>query len=405
MTINNSNLLSYLVSDFTISIRDPLWGDMLFTPSLAAFYQHPQMQKLGRIKQLGPVSLLYPGAVHNRLSHSLGVCTIARKMLISLLRNGCSNLTFEGINSFLCAAMLHDIGHFPYAHSLKDVVSRSHESLAVDLIKNDKSLSKLIKEANADIDVVCSIISPEDVKAPNKETEFYQHLLSGALDPDKLDYLCRDAYYCGVPYGVQDVSYIVEHIIASDNRPALFLANAASIEHLLFSKYLMYKNVYWHRATRSATAMVKQAIIYALNDNIIKEQDLYYLDDYQFITLCNKKNYKPFELIEMAQSGHLYNTNWELSCPKNISLQVRKEITEKALKIANKRCEDYQVILDVPESISFESDILLVDSATGNVNSFKDVDELFCKSAVSSHFSSTLRKMRIYSPINEVFNV
>lgn len=404
MTVNNSNLLDYLVSDFTVSVRDPLWGDMMFTPQMEAIYKHPQFQKLGRIRQLGPVCLTYPGAVHTRLSHSLGVCEISRKMLISLLRNGCRNLSKEGINSFLCAALLHDLGHFPYAHSLKDVVSRTHESLAVEIILNDKDLPKLILNAGADIEKVCSIINSEEIQAPDNETLFYQHMLSGALDPDKLDYLCRDAYYCGVPYGVQDVSYISGHIMAYGNRPALSASNAASVEHLLFSKYLMYKNVYWHKATRCATAMVKQAVVCAMRDDVIKEQDLFFLDDDEFVKLCMSKNYKPFELVKMARDGKLYNMNWEASCKGQISSQIKYELTKKAIEQAKGKCEDWQVILDVPEPISFESDIPLVNQQ-GKACSFKDTDELFSQSAVSDQFTSCLRKMRFYSPLSGIFNV
>ena len=404
MTVNDRNLLGNLVSDFTVSVRDPLWSDMLFTPQLAALYKHPQMQKLGRIKQLGPVSLLYPGAVHTRLAHSLGVCHISRLMLISMIRSGCVHLSQEGINSFLCAAMLHDLGHFPYAHSLKDVVSRTHESLAVDIIMNDALLKKNIHDAGADTDIVCSIISPEDVKAVNDETVFYQRMLSGALDPDKLDYLCRDAYCCGVPYGVQDVSYIVQHIIAKNNRPALSLSNAASIEHLLFSKYLMYKNVYWHKTTRCATAMVKQAVVNALRDDVIKETDLYFLDDMQFVSLCESRNYRPFEMITQAQSGNLFNCNFSMSCPGNVSPKAKFQYIENAKKAVCGRCHDWQIVLDVPEPISFESDIPLVDS-DGSSASFRDCDELFCRSAVASHFTASLRKLRIYTPLEEEFDV
>lgn len=397
MTVNDSVLLSHLVSDFTVSIRDSVWGDMLFTPALAAFYRHPQVHKLDRIRQLGPVSLVYPAAVHTRLSHSLGVCDISRRILISLLRNGCRNLTKTGINSFLCAALLHDLGHFPFAHSLKDVVKRSHESLGTEIIKNDSSLLKLIREAGADPDTVCSVICPEENPTDNPETVFYQHLLSGALDPDKLDYLCRDAYHCGVPYGVQDVAYITGHLYAKNSRPALKSANKASVEHLLFSKYLMYKNVYWHSATRCATAMVKNAVKFALRDGVIKEEDLYFLDDDEFSRLCASKDYKPFELVKLSLSGNLYNTNYEEQCPGDLDEGVIEELKEKTRKLAGSSCEDYQVIVDVPEKISFETDISIIGT-DGKVRPFREADELFSETGVAYAFTKTLRKVRVYSP-------
>ncbi len=402
MTVNDSILLSYLVSDFTVSVRDPLWGDMLFTPALSAFYRHPQMRKLDRIRQLGPVSLLYPGAVHTRFSHSLGVCDISRRMLISLLRNGCRHLTKTGINSFLCAALLHDLGHFPFAHSLKDVVSRSHESLGTEIIRGDRELKELIKNAGADVDTVCCIICPEENPVTDPETIFYQHLLSGALDPDKLDYLSRDAYYCGVPYGVQDVSYITEHMYALDSRPALKITNAASVEHLLFSKYLMYKNVYWHSATRCATAMVKNAVKMALSDNVIKEEDLYFLDDAEFLKLCESKKYKPFELVTLSSSGLLYNTNCERQCPGDLSDDEIEELRKNAASLAPGRSEKYQIIVDVPERISFETDISIIGT-DGKVRPFYSADELFSETGVAYAFTKTLRKVRVYTPFEGKF--
>ncbi|MCQ2398009.1 MAG: HD domain-containing protein [Sphaerochaetaceae bacterium] len=399
MVKNSSLILNHLVSDFTVSVRDTLWGDMLFTSEFVRLFEHPQMQKLRRIKQLGPVSLLYPGAVHTRFAHSLGVYDISRRILMSLLRNGCDTITEEGADSFLCAALLHDMGHFPYAHSLKDVVSKSHESLGVEIIRNDKDLKKLIKNTGADVDTVCSIIDPKD--GTDEETELYRNLLSGALDPDKLDYLCRDACFCGVPYGVQDVSYTVSHLRVHGSRPALSADNAGSVEHLLFAKYLMYRNVYWHKTTRTATAMVKKAIISALKDGLLRESDLYFLDDSQFLSLCEKlyteKNYKPFELVSLAESGRLYKTVRQSPCPPSITPEEIKSLEKRILTEIPAECEDWQVIVDVPEPISFESDIPLI-KADGSTVTFSEESSLFGKTGVSDAFSSALRMIRVFTP-------
>lgn len=395
-----NSLSEYLVSDFNLTMRDPVWGDMLFTPQLISIVRHPQFQKLARIKQLGPVSLVYPGAVHTRLSHCLGVYHISRKILIALLRNGEPGLTKEGVNSFLVSALLHDLGHFPFAHSLKDVVVKSHESLATDIIRSDKNLNKLICEAGADVNTVCSIICPEENPTDSKEVVLYQHMLSGALDPDKLDYLCRDAFFCGVPYGVQDVSWIIEHFTTCDGRPALSRDNAASVEHLLFSKYLMYKNVYWHKATRCATAMVKNAVVMALNEGVLKEQDLYFLDDEQFITLCASKDYRPFEMVMQSRLGQLFNTNREFACKNSFSEQDRLELQKTAWEKLSSKCEKWQIIVDLPEPISFESNIRLVNP-DGSWDEFSKCDELFSGSQISDTFTTALRKVRVFSPVNE----
>ncbi len=400
MASETEKITNYLFSCFSETIRDPLWKDVLFTPQILKITEHPQFRKLSGIRQLGPASLIYPGAVHTRLSHCIGVFHIGRKILLTLLKQGDFRFSETGVNSFLCACLLHDLGHFPFAHSLKDVVKRTHESLATDIITGDEDLSALIRDAGADIRQVCMIIDSDYGETNDRETLLFQNLLSGALDPDKLDYLCRDAYFCGVPYGIQDVSWITEHIMNVDVYPALSVKNAASIEHLLFSKYLMYRNVYWHEKTRCATAMVRSAVVNALKDGILEEQDLYFLDDEQFMTLCRSKNYKPFKLIEQSKSGQLLYTNRTFSCPESFTENDRLIYLKDAIEKLKDRCPEYSVIVDVPEPISFESNLKLVNE-NGNVTVFSETDNVFATENVSRAFTKTLRKIRIYSPVKE----
>ena len=112
---------------------------------------------------------------------------------------------------------------------------------------------------------------------------FFWKILSGVLDPDKLDYLNRDAFFCGVPYGIQDVDFILEEVFPHvENGVAISPKGITALENILFSKYLMYKTVYWHKTVRIATAMIKKAIAMALEEGAIGTQDLYGLDDEQF---------------------------------------------------------------------------------------------------------------------------
>lgn len=393
-------MLNYLVGKFTESVRDPLWKDVLFTPEILKITQHPQFQKLSRIKQLGPASFVYPGAVHTRFSHCIGVYHIARQIMLNLYKQGSFEYTQTGVISFLVACLLHDLGHFPYAHSLKDVIKRSHETLATDIINTDKELSNLIEQTGADVKQVCSIIDPDSFPATDKETKFYQNLLSGALDPDKLDYLCRDAYFCGVPYGVQDVSWITDHIKNTDTYPALSINHASSVEHMLFSKYLMYRNVYWHEKTRCLTAMVRNAVVNALRDGVLKESDLYFLDDEQFITLCKSKDYPAFKLVEASRNGQALFTNRTFSCPENFTEKDRRIYLNDALEKLSSKCEEFSVIVDVPEPISFDSNLRLIDE-NGNIVMFNETDSVFASENISKTFTKTLRKIRIFSPVDE----
>ena len=117
-----NDVRSALLEGYTEPIRDVLWGHIYLTPALAALTGSPPFMRLHRIMQLGPALRVYPGATHTRASHSIGVYHLARRLLSHLAEEGADKwLSPEGVKSFLCAALLHDLGHFPYTHSLKEL--------------------------------------------------------------------------------------------------------------------------------------------------------------------------------------------------------------------------------------------------------------------------------------------
>ncbi len=410
MNTSVAKKLSSLFTHYNVSIRDPLWKDIHLSEELKRIYLSPAVQKLGRIKQLGPTFHLYPGAVHTRLDHSLGVYHISYTILTNLLRQELSRgeetlLSEEGMRTFLCAALLHDIGHFPFAHSLKELPLRSHEAIAASLIQEDRQLHDAIVDSGCSPSLVASIID-ESLPNSDNEIEFYRSLLSGTLDPDKLDYLNRDAFFCGVPYGMQDVSFITNHLMIFNNRPALPLSAIGSVEHLLFSKYLMYKNVYWHKRVRSATAMIKKALLSALMEGIIAPEDLYVLDDEQFFMLGDTVDHKPLSLFSQVRNNNMLSCRFEKDFDENqafdrlvSSLHGRLVIEEKLWKKLRKNyksLELYQLIIDIPEPIMFESDIPLIDGEGSSI-AFNLADTVFSQD-VGKVFTKNLRKIRIFTP-------
>ncbi|MFA7189950.1 MAG: HD domain-containing protein [Sphaerochaetaceae bacterium] len=374
-----NELLQTLICGFQQTVRDPLWKDIKLSQGLSQVFRDPLVQNLDGIRQLGPAALVYPGAVHTRLSHSLGVCHISRLMLISLLSKGCRCFSMEGAMSFLASALLHDLGHFPFAHSLKEVITVSHEKLGSLMIQSSDSLGKAISESGARLSWVCQIID-SSLKPDNSEIELYRSMLSGALDPDKLDYLCRDAFFCGVPYGVQDVSYIIDNIDISGNRLCISSASMPSIEHLLFSKYLMYRNVYWNRKVRSATAMIRTAITDAFDTGTLVQEDLFGLDDGSFFELCRQRKIRKLRLVENARIGRLYD-DLETSSPSDVL----------AMEEYRRKYPGYDIIIDVPEHISFESDLLVSDIG----KPFSECDQVFDQAKIRD-LARTLRMARIF---------
>lgn len=387
--------LSTLLSDTSKSVRDPLWNDITLSESLYALYRHPILQQLGRIKQLGPTFHLYPGAVHTRLNHSLGVYHVGHKLLEHLLKQtGQLPVSEQGIASFLVALLVHDLGHFPYAHSLKDVITISHEALGAAAILSDASLAEAIERCGADPHTVALIID-EQRASSCAEIALYRSILSGPLDPDKLDYLNRDAFFCGVPYGRQDVLYIISKLQIASGKLALREEAIASLEHLLFAKYLMYRNVYWHQRTRGATAMIKKATVAALADGTFTEDELFGLDDEQFHHLAVAKQVASLPLFEAVHSNQIYRcvAATAYTAATTPSPFVRHQREEELA--AEHQLPPYSIIIDIPESVSFEADMPILTEG-GSLVSGSEVEHLF-SGPVNAELAARLRKVRIFS--------
>lgn len=368
-----ARILDHLDNDYTEPVRDPVWGHIGLSRPLLKVVEHEQFQKLGRIRQLGPAALVYPGATHTRLAHSLGVFHLARRLIASLVRRTeDSGATLGGVKAFLCAALLHDIGHYPYAHSLKDLGVEAHERLAARIIVDE--LAPTIRSAlGVEPEAVAAIIDHRLDYRGGEDVRRYWRLLSGVLDPDKLDYLNRDAYACGVPYGVQDVDFALGEVWPHPQSGiAISRKGVTAVENILFSKYLMYKTVYWHKTVRIATAMIKKALVIGLRDGAIRTADLYGLDDEQFFARFTPDRCPAFGLIADVRRRVLHRQVLRIPFRADLAAHraleavgertaVEDRIAAAAAEALGRPVPPERVIVDVPERISFEADIPVVD--------------------------------------------
>jgi len=393
-----TSILSVLSEGFSCPVRDVLWGHVYFTPELAALVESPPFMRLHRILQLGPVHQIYPGATHTRASHSIGVYHLGRRLLQNLVERGAENwVSKEGVMAFLCACLLHDLGHFPFTHSLKELPLRSHESLTGAIILSEP-LKKLVAACGADPALTAAIVD-KDISAADKELFFYRKLLSGCLDPDKLDYLNRDARYCGVPYGVQDVDFILSRLIPDLNRGADIDSRLIpNVEAILFAKYLMYRTVYWHRQVRAATSMIKKALLDGMEKGVITGEDLYNLDDQSLFLLLKEKK-TGTALAQAVWNGKLYFTAAEI--PFNhadhapLKVIAKRSLLEERLtgefRCAGVPLGDDDLIIDIPEQVSFETGLFVLDEN----RSFAESSSAFKTSTLDS-FVKTLYTIRIF---------
>jgi HD superfamily phosphohydrolase len=326
---------------------------------------------------------------------------LARRALRHFAERGAEDwISPAGIRSFLAAALLHDLGHFPYTHSLKELPLESHEALTAKIILAEP-VKSLTAATGADPYLTAAIIDTDLPGNKDKELRFYRKLLSGVLDPDKLDYLNRDARYCGVPYGVQDVDFILSRLHPHPERGIDIDSRAiSSVESVLFSKYLMYRTVYWHPAVRSATAMIKKALLSALESRSISPEELYNLDDQSFLTLMASRKTPLLRLADKVRDGNLYVTAAELPYtealqPELLDITKRSRYEETAAAEFSRsfgiQVLPEEVIIDIPEPISFETGLYVTDEAC----CFEESSGVFKAETVQA-FIKSLHTLRIF---------
>jgi HD superfamily phosphohydrolase len=256
-------------------LRDPVWNNIRVDELTLKLVDTEVFQRLRYVRQLGWTYLVYPGATHSRFEHALGTHHLSRRTLALLSEAEDSTSIGETDQAIVrSAALLHDVGHYPFSHALEEIGALHHEDVARPLITEGSVASLLSSHLGKD-----APLRIFDLIRGRSENPL-QGLISGSLDLDKIEYLKRDAFMCGVPYGEIDVDRLTNSLVLVDDpetgRRALGVQEKAlsALESLLFAKYQMYRNVYWHHAVRSATAMYKRLVEDAVKAEVVDVQSL-----------------------------------------------------------------------------------------------------------------------------------
>jgi len=226
-------------------INDPIYG-FIEIDDLVLFriIEHPYFQRLRRIQQLGMTDLVYPGATHSRFHHAIGAMHLMRKA-ISVLRSKQIEINKEEANAALAAILLHDIGHGPFSHTLEGlIVPMAHERISLALME------ELNKEFGGQLDLAISIFQDTYHK------KFLHQLVSSQLDMDRLDYLTRDSFYTGVSEGIVGLERIIQMLQVVNDQLVVEEKGIYSIEKFIVARRLMYWQVYLHKTTLAADAML-----------------------------------------------------------------------------------------------------------------------------------------------------
>ncbi len=223
-------------------INDPVFGFLSIPNDLIYdVLQHPYVQRLNRIRQLGLSYLVYPGAMHSRFGHSLGAMHLMHEAIQSLRLKGVK-ITDEEATAAMIAILLHDIGHGPFSHVLEHTLvdGVTHEDISLLMMQ------RINQDLHGQLDMAIAIFKNEYPK------HFLHQLISSQLDVDRMDYLCRDSFFTGVQEGRVASERLLKMLDVRNDRLVVQVKGIYSVEKFLVARRLMYWQVYLHKTSVAA---------------------------------------------------------------------------------------------------------------------------------------------------------
>ena len=337
------------MSNSTKFIRDSIHGNLPLDPFEIEVLDYPQLQRLRRVKQLGFISLIYPGANHSRFEHSIGTMHLASKLADQL------ELSKEDKDLVRIAGLLHDAGHGPFSHVSEAVLGVNHEEITAFDIEKTSIHDKLSEKF--DTKEIIDIINGEGKLGP---------IISGDLDMDRMDYLIRDSHYTGVAYGVIDTERIISNL-KLERELILDIKGVQAAESALTARYLMYPSVYQHHTTRIINAMFRRCLRDLINQDNLDPKDMYKYDDSDMISMCRHSEGLSREMMEKIDNRNLLKRAKVL--PVNLFEEPEKIFKiekEDILKAEEEISEDFNLnrdytILNIAEYPRFEEMKTLVE--------------------------------------------
>lgn len=302
-------------------LRIPNQTDVPLTPRVRRLIDTAAFGRLRNISQLGLVASVYPGAIHSRFEHSLGVYRNALLYLRQLAQfpDVVASINPGQASALIVSALLHDLGHWPYCHPIEDLRLPGwpeHESLIQQILETPEIRTLLHEDWGLVPADICNLLNKRTNNAGDK---ICCNILSGPIDVDKLDYLYRDSLHAGVPYGLQfDTGRIISSLCLNETNDGLAITDKGrtAAELMVFARYIMFSEVYWHPAVRAATAMLQRAF-YCVRDKI-NPVELLPLSDEQF----------RMKLLQLSQGTPVEDLTQDLFGPRR---QLFKRVAQFSL--------------------------------------------------------------------------
>jgi HD superfamily phosphohydrolase len=300
-------------------IRDPVHGNIDIYPLEEMILETKAFQRLRFISQLSLCSLVYPGAVHNRFSHSLGAMHLAGKMYNSLVINSPNEeFEFETFQALRLATMVHDIGHGPFSHvferavsffkrKIKDIETFHHENMSLKIVR------ELFKD-KLDEEILNYVIHLLEKKNLPPDKSYLTQIISSEFDADRADFLLRDSYYAGVSYGQFELPRLLETMVLT-NHPendkeqiiAFKKKSIMALENFIFSRANSYRAIYFHHTNLVGDAMISRGIYELLKRKLFPLRAL--IDPTEFIKWNDTRFYGMFHEIAYNEESDPKNPN------------------------------------------------------------------------------------------------
>lgn len=327
-------------------IKDPLYGFISINEPYKSIIETEQFQRLRNIKQLGLSYLIYPSSNHSRFEHSIGTFYLAQKIIERIsVEKTIQSKKIPYSQEFIMAALLHDIGHYPFSHAIESSIGlingASHEQQTINIIRQG-DIAKIIKKAKLDINVICDFI-----RGKGK----FGKLIAGQIDVDRLDYLKRDSYYTGVAYGVIEVDMVIKSIEVVGEKYFVNEKFLPAFESILIARYLMYSMVYMHRRTLVANNMMRAAFEEAMQNNEILPEKIYKCDDIDLIAKLRSSETAAKEIVNKITNRNLYQEAIifkKNDLPNFEKINKIKDISKIEKMIADKlKIHKYEILINI----------------------------------------------------------
>ena len=366
------------------TIRDSLYDLIPLGPREEKLIGTAAFLRLQQVKQLGFVYRVWPGATHTRFEHSLGCYHLTVRALRALLQRGedggLHGVSKSSIQTLIVASLLHDIGHYPFSHTIEELGPPivHHEQVGRTIIEQGEIATILERDYGLSPERVADFIDPPKTKSLHPDDELLQHLLSGALDVDKLDYLPRDARACNVPYGGVDVSRLIASLrvhpnVQGQRRMVVTQKGISPLHSLLHARQEMFDNIYWHHTSRAMQVMLVRAVHDAITVEGLKAEQLVGLDDASLLMLLAQPQMpistralandlvlrRPYKVVlEVSRpAGRLFNRLDALFWDSERRRRIEQSLASELATVLDIEIADYEILFDIPRPEKWEMDV------------------------------------------------